>query len=211
MSVFRIKDPIYPEFKIDDYSKHFALMRSYPVNRLRFIKQLGLKAYSGRFPSANHTRYEHSIGTMHLSRQLCEQLRKNTEDLDLKGSIKEYCPTIEIAALLHDVGHGPFSHVLDEILRHFGKSHEKMTVEIVENLLAEDIESLDTSISVKDVCSIILGKNSKHAYLNDVIHGHLDVDRMDYLARDAYFTATEMHACIYLGGYRGEGLRILSV
>lgn len=191
MSVFRIRDPIYPEFKIDDFSSYFSMMKSYPVNRLRFIKQLGLKAYSGRFPSANHTRYEHSIGTMHLSRQLCDQLYRNTEDFDLRGSVKEYKPTIEIAALLHDIGHGPFSHVLDNILKGFGKSHEKMTVEIIKKLLRNDIDSLEASISVDDVCSVILGENLKHAYLNDVVHGHLDVDRMDYLARDAYFTATE--------------------
>jgi HD superfamily phosphohydrolase len=191
MSLFRIKDPIYPEFKIDEYKSNFALMQSYAVNRLRFIKQLGLKAYSGRFPSANHTRYEHSIGAMHLSRQFCEQLYKNTQDLDLRGSIKEYGPTIEIAALLHDIGHGPFSHVIDDILGIFGESHEKMTVKIIEGLLANDIKNLNPSIDIKDVCSIILGNHSKHAYLNDVIHGHFDVDRMDYLARDAYFTATE--------------------
>lgn len=191
MSVFRIKDPIYPEFRIDDFSSYFSLLKSYPVNRLRFIKQLGLKAYSGRFPSANHTRYEHSIGTMHLSQRLCVQLYRNTEDLDLKGSIKEYQPTIEIAALLHDIGHGPFSHVLDPILSRFGKSHEKMTVDIIKGVLKDDIEDLKSDIDVDDVCSIVLGESSKHAYLNDIVHGHLDVDRMDYLARDAYFTATE--------------------
>lgn len=191
MSVFKIKDPIYPEFRIDHFSSYFSLMKLYPVNRLRFIKQLGLKAYSGRFPSANHTRYEHSIGTMHLSRQLCEQLYKNTEDPDLRGSVKEYQPTIEIAGLLHDIGHGPFSHVLDNILDRFGKSHETMTVEIIKDLLKNDIQNLGSSIKVDDVTSIILGKNLRHAYLNDIIHGHLDVDRMDYLARDAYFTATE--------------------
>jgi len=191
MSLFRIKDPIYPDFKIDEYKSNFALMQSYAVNRLRFIKQLGLKAYSGRFPSANHTRYEHSIGAMHLSRQFCDQLYKNTQDLDLRGSIKEYGPTIQIAALLHDIGHGPFSHVIDDILGIFGESHEKMTVKIIEGLLADDIRNLDPSIDIKDVCAIILGNHSEHAYLNDVIHGHFDVDRMDYLARDAYFTATE--------------------
>ncbi len=191
MSVFRIKDPIYPEFRIGEFNSYFPLMKSYPVNRLRFIKQLGLKAYSGRFPSANHTRYEHSIGTMHLSRELCGQLYKNTEDLDLRGSVKEYQSTIEIAALLHDIGHGPFSHVIDSILERFGKSHERITVEIIENLLKDDIKSLGLSIDIDDVCSIILGENRNHAYLNDIIHGHLDVDRMDYLARDAYFTATE--------------------
>jgi hypothetical protein len=166
-------------------------MKSYPVNRLRFIKQLGLKAYSGQFPSANHTRYEHSIGTMHLSRQLCKQLYDNTSDLDLKGSIKEYQPTIETAALLHDIGHGPFSHVVDDILEYFGKDHEAITVEIIEKYLADEIKSIDANIDIRDVCSIILGRNLNHAYLNDIIHGHLDVDRMDYLARDAYFTATE--------------------
>jgi HD superfamily phosphohydrolase len=191
MSLFRMKDPIYPEFKIDDYKPYFQLMKSYPVNRLRFIKQLGLKAYSGRFPSANHTRYEHSIGTMHLARQLCEQLCQNTNDHDLKGSIREYGPTIEVAALLHDIGHGPFSHVLDDIMRNLGKSHEKMTAEIVEKMLSQEIEGLEKGIKVNDVCSVILGEDVKHAYLNDIIHGELDVDRMDYLARDAYFTATE--------------------
>lgn len=191
MSEFRVKDPIYPEFRLDDYKQLLKLMRSYPVNRLRFIKQLGLKAYSGQFPSANHTRYEHSIGTMHLARQLCNQLYANTKDFDLKGSVKEYLPTIETAALLHDVGHGPFSHVVDNVLQRFGKNHEQMTVEIIGKYLADEIKKIDANIDIKDVCSIILGENSNHAYLNDIVHGQLDVDRMDYLARDAYFTATE--------------------
>lgn len=191
MSEFRIKDPIYPEFRLDDYKQLLRLMKSYPVNRLRFIKQLGLKAYSGQFPSANHTRYEHSIGTMHLARLLCRHLYENTKDLDLKGSVNEYLLTIETAALLHDVGHGPFSHVVDNVLGLFGKDHEKMTVEIIEKYLAEEVSKIDANIDIGNVCSIILGKNSNHAYLNDIIHGQLDVDRMDYLARDAYFTATE--------------------
>ncbi|RLG05116.1 MAG: hypothetical protein DRN65_07290 [Thaumarchaeota archaeon] len=194
MSLMTVKDPLYPEFKIEKFQWVFPLIRSYPVNRLRFIKQLGLKAYGGQFPSANHTRYEHSIGTMYLASKLCEELYKNTEDKDLKGSVREYTPTIIVAALLHDIGHGPFSHTIDDVLKErFQKkhAHEDMTKEIVFRILKNDIEQLENSIKAEEVCQIILGEHTYHSYLNDIVHGELDVDRMDYLARDAYFTGVE--------------------
>jgi len=187
-----IKDPIYSDFNINDFKWAFPLITSYPVNRLRFIKQLGLKAYDGKFPSANHTRYEHSIGTMYLSSKLCDKLYANTTDLDLKGCVNEYKFTIQIASLLHDVGHGAFSHVVDDILkRYFHIKHEKMTTKIIEEMLKDEIENLENHVESADVCQIIIGKHTKHSYLNDIVHGELDVDRMDYLARDAYFTGTE--------------------
>src|SRR5712692_6129734 len=105
-----LKDPIYRDFSVPSWMNN--ILDTYPINRMRFIKQLGLKAYSGRFPSANHTRYEHSLGTMHLAGLLCKQLSQKTTDYDLRGSVKEYASAIQVAALLHDVGHGPFSHTL---------------------------------------------------------------------------------------------------
>lgn len=185
----RIKDPIYRDFSIPTWLGDF--LQSYPVNRMRFIKQLGLKAYSGQFPSANHTRYEHSLGSMHLAGLLCDRLYENTKDTDLRGSVKEYCSTVQVAALLHDVGHGPFSHTLDDLLRiRFGISHEDMTKKIIQGPLKDQLDELSPeqggSIQPSEVAEIALGSHKKHPYLNDILHGEIDVDRMDYLSRDGY-------------------------
>jgi len=189
LPLLRMKDPIYRDFTIPEWLSE--ILDSYPVNRMRFIKQLGLKAYSGQFPSANHTRYEHSLGAMHLAGMLCENLIKNTKDSDLRGSVREHCSTIQLAGLLHDVGHGPFSHTLDGMLKgRFGISHEDMTRKIIMGPLKSDLEQLSpgggSSVDPSEVGDIALGTHQKHPYLNDVLHGEVDIDRMDYLSRDGY-------------------------
>jgi len=190
MAIRNIKDPIHPDLQIP---RELEDVLSHPVfNRLRFIKQLGLKAYCGRFPSANHTRYEHSIGTMHLAGKLCSCLERNTTDRDLKGSVTQYKELIKLAALLHDIGHGPFSHTIDEVLKgEFNKPHEEVTEQIIKNIMQDSIESVVDSSSIQEICNMILSEHTEHPYLNDIISGELDVDRMDYLIRDAYHTGVE--------------------
>jgi HD superfamily phosphohydrolase len=127
---------------------------------------------------------------------LCDHLYRNTTDSDLRGSVKEYGPTVQLAALLHDVGHGPFSHTLDDLLRsRFGISHEDMTSKIIQGPLKGELEALSPSqggsIDALEVAEIALGTHRKHPYLNDLLHGEIDVDRMDYLSRDGYHAGIE--------------------
>lgn len=190
MSTQKIKDPIHPDLSVPTNLREILLHPAF--NRLRFIKQLGLKAYCGRFPSANHTRYEHCLGTMHLAGKLCSSLENNTTDRDLKGSIAQYKELIRIAALLHDIGHGPFSHTIDDLIKgRFNRKHEEFTELIIKNVMRETIESTVNSSSIDEVCNMILSEHKEHRYLNDIISGELDVDRMDYLIRDAYHTGVE--------------------
>jgi hypothetical protein len=186
----KIKDPIYPDLEVPTNLREILLHPAF--NRLRFIKQLGLKAYCGRFPSANHTRYEHCLGAMHLAGKLCTYLEKNTTDRDLKGSVVQHKELIKIAALLHDIGHGPFSHTVDDVLKgRFNKEHEEFTELIIKNVMREVIESTINSSSTDEICDMILSRHKEHRYLNDIVSGELDVDRMDYLIRDAYHTGVE--------------------
>lgn len=189
-------DPIHPDLKIPDYLQ--PLIKSYPVQRMRFIKQLGLKAYSGEFPSANHTRYEHSIGTMHLANKICGRIPEKTTDPDLRGSIKERTPLIVVAAFLHDIGHGPFSHVTDDVLRmRFKLTHEQMTTKIIKEVLKDQLSEINHSIDINELCDTILAKH-KHPYINDIIAGEIDADRMDYLLRDAYHTGIQYRVDVNL-------------
>jgi len=186
----KIKDPIHPDLEVPINLKEILIHPAF--NRLRFIKQLGLKAYCGRFPSANHTRFEHSLGTMHLAGKLCSFLEKNTADLDLKGSVVQHQELIKIAALLHDIGHGPFSHTVDDVIKgRFNKDHADFTELIIKNIMRDTIESVISSSSIDHICDMILSRHKEHRYLNDIVSGELDVDRMDYLIRDAYHTGVE--------------------
>ncbi len=141
--------------------------------RLRRIKQLGLTNLV--YPSANHTRFEHSIGTMHLAGKIADRLNLEEKDKNL----------ICLAALLHDIGHGPLSHTSEELLaRYLNISHERISIETVKNSdIATIVERY--GIHAGDITDIIAGKKG---YMSKIISSEVDIDRMDYLVRDAHHT-----------------------
>jgi HD superfamily phosphohydrolase len=141
--------------------------------RLRRIKQLGLTNLV--YPSANHTRFEHSLGALHLAGRIAERL----------GISKSEKKNIRIAALLHDVGHGPLSHTSEELLaRYLGQPHEDISREIIENShISKVLEG--RGVSSKDISGIL---KDGSGYLGKIISSEFDVDRMDYLVRDAHHT-----------------------
>ena len=110
-------DPIYGHFSLDD---HEAQIISEPFfSRLHWIKQLGLSCFE--YPSANHSRYEHCLGTLHVAQSILTKLRERSEDPDLQGTVQllrdgRTRQITRLSALLHDVGHGPFSHTIEEFL-----------------------------------------------------------------------------------------------
>jgi HD superfamily phosphohydrolase len=164
-----IKDPVHGYVEVSEEFR--ALLDSGPVQRLRHIRQLGFSHLV--YPGANHTRFEHSLGTMHLAHIACLQLPLDEEERRL----------VEAAALLHDIGHGPYSHATESLMEEYlGRSHHTIDHLVMEGLLAEYLDAWE--IDPAEVCAMVAGTHR----LSGIIHGDLDVDRMDYLLRDAHYT-----------------------
>lgn len=144
--------------------------------RLRRIKQLGLSHLV--YPGANHTRFHHAIGAMHLMVKAIDVLRKKHVDI----SDDERLGAI-IAILLHDIGHGPFSHTLEHSLLD-GVHHEEVSLLFMEELNRQYNGKLKTAID-------IFTNQHPKKFLHQLVSGQLDMDRLDYLQRDSYFTGVE--------------------
>ena len=160
-----IRDSIHGNLPLDPFEIEVL---DYPqLQRLRRVKQLGF--ISLIYPGANHSRFEHSIGTMHLASKLADQLELSKDDKDL----------VRIAGLLHDAGHGPFSHVSEAVL---GVNHEEIIAFVIEKTSIHD--KLSEKFDTKEIIDIINGEGK----LGPIISGDLDMDRMDYLIRDSHYT-----------------------
>ena len=145
------------------------------IQRLRRITQCGLSHYV--FPGANHTRFHHTLGVAHLALRVVQVLI----DKGVNITAEEKEATI-LAALLHDVGHGPYSHALEQQLVPY--HHEEMSLLIAEHLNNEMSGALDLAIA-------IIKKTYQKQFLSQLIASQLDVDRLDYLTRDSFYTGIE--------------------
>ncbi len=164
-----IKDPVHGYIEVDEFIE--PVLDSALVQRQRYLHQLGF-AYLV-YPGANHTRFEHAIGTMHLAGRLGRKIGLSQDDNN----------TVITAALLHDVGHGPFSHSSEELMRErIGREHT-----LVNSILSDDPVSKILEESCIDPAEVISLLEGNHR-LSSIIKGDLDVDRMDYLPRDAHYT-----------------------
>lgn len=166
-----INDPIYGFINIP-YEILFDLMEDSWFQRLRRISQVGLTQLT--YPGATHTRFHHALGAMHLMWQSIGLLRGKGVEI----SEEEACAAC-IAILLHDVGHGPFSHALEGQL--ITVSHEDLSLEIMRRLNDKHQGALDLAIG------IFTGEYPRH-FLHQLVSGELDVDRLDYLGRDSFYT-----------------------
>ena len=160
-----IRDSVYGDINLSEFEVKVMDMPQF--QRLRRIKQLGL--ISLIYPGATHTRFEHCLGTMNLGSKLAEELELDQDDVEL----------IRISALLHDIGHGPFSHVSEGVLSF---PHEELTRYVVTQTSMRDL--LEEKFDVNKIADIINGKG----HLGPIVSGELDVDRMDYLLRDSHNT-----------------------
>ena len=160
-----IRDSVYGDISLTRFEEKIMDMPQF--QRLRRIKQLGL--ISLIYPGATHTRFEHSIGTMNLGSKLSSELDLSDDEIEL----------IRASALLHDIGHGPFSHVSEGVL---SVKHEKLTEYVVKETSMRDL--LEEKFDVNEIVDIVNGKG----HLGPIVSGELDVDRMDYLLRDSHNT-----------------------
>ena len=164
-------DPVYG-FVTIPYGILFDLVEHPYFQRLRRISQLGLTHYV--YPGALHTRFHHALGALHLMTQAIEVLRsKGVEITEAEAE------AVSIAILLHDIGHGPFSHALEHKL--VKVHHEDISLLFMQQLNEEFGGKLSLAIQ------IFTNQYSKR-FLNQLIIGQLDMDRMDYLNRDSFFT-----------------------
>jgi len=164
-----IKDSVHDHIEVDGVARD--LLDTPEMQRLRRISQLGTASLV--YPSANHTRFEHSLGVYHLATQALSHL-------DVGGPRAE---RVRAAALLHDVGHGPFSHNLEAITyRRTGKMHD----DVHELFEVGDVGRVlrDHDVAPHRVADLVAGSGR----YGQIVSGELDVDRMDYLVRDAHHT-----------------------
>ncbi len=151
----------------------FDLIEHPFFQRLRRIKQLGLTHYV--FPGATHTRFQHTIGALHLMTLAIESLK--SKGIDINPEEQE---AVLIAILLHDIGHGPFSHALEETIIS-GVTHEQLSALLMKKLNEESQHKLDLAIA-------IYNNNYSKKFLHQLVTSQLDVDRLDYIKRDSFFT-----------------------
>ena len=174
-----VRDPIHNFISLSDYEFVQKLIDTEYFQRLRRLFQLGISSYV--YPTATHNRLSHSLGSMELFGRIFDNLHKGNETDSTDELRKIGIATI----LLHDIGHGPLSHVSEKI---FGFGHENMTNEIVKNAQIKEILN-DDGICSEDVVKIINRTSPpQHKLISQLVSSQLDVDRLDYLTRDAYFT-----------------------
>ncbi len=165
-----IRDPIHGYIELDALT--LSIIDSPQVQRLRRIRQLGLSNLV--YPGANHSRFEHSLGVMHLAGMLTEKTDSVSDE-----EKKE----LKVAALLHDVGHGPLSHVTEGLTKHYTRQrHEDVRSILRKGELGEVLN--DHGLNPATIEEHIQGRSG----LGKILNSEIDVDRMDYLIRDSHYT-----------------------
>lgn len=170
-----INDPVYGFIHIQSELIYDIIQHPY-FQRLRHIKQLGL-AYLV-YPGAMHTRFQHALGAMHLMSRALENLRYKKIDIT-----PEEMEAAQLAVLLHDIGHGPFSHALEESLL-TGIEHESLSYLFMNQLNKEFNGALELTLK-------IFRNSYKRKFFHQLVSSQLDMDRLDYLKRDCFFTGVE--------------------
>lgn len=188
-----IRDPIHGLIPVT--ATEFKLIDTPVFQRLRKIKQLALAELG--FPGAIHNRFGHSIGVMHVVSRMAEHLIDPKEKVvKLK---EEDFENIRIAALLHDLGHGPFSHVSEHLLKEYliGPKAKKKT-EVIHESITQTIIRSDKSITKilgkirsGQIADLLVADGTMQDFQHDLVSGPLDGDKMDYLLRDSYFAGVQ--------------------
>jgi HD superfamily phosphohydrolase len=168
-----VRDPIYGMIYLPKLA--WKIIDTSLFQRSRRIKQLGCVEYV--YPTATHSRFSHMIGTAHLAQKVCEKL----------NIIDKEKMTVVLAGLLHDIGHAPMSHIYEQA---GGSHHEERSCLFIDYLAKEIIELKEYSVDIKN----IIKGSSKKEFMAEIISNNktgLDVDKLDYLVRDCYFTGVK--------------------
>ncbi|MEA2074463.1 MAG: HD domain-containing protein [Euryarchaeota archaeon] len=186
-----IRDPLHGYIELGELA--CLIIDTMEMQRLRRIRQLGFSYLV--YPGANHTRFEHSLGTYHLMNVLLDRL----------GVAKEEEQELLVASLIHDIGHGPYSHVTEPLIQKFtGTSHEDIEYVLFAHdndrekakdsepsapTIAEVVE--EYRLDTRKILRYIKGERAENRHTRDIsriLNGEIDVDKMDYLVRDSYYT-----------------------
>jgi len=178
-----IKDPIHGYIYITEAEKD--IIDSFPVQRLHRLRQLAGAEFV--YPGANHTRFEHSVGVMYLAGLLSKNPNLSQHLSEDEAQI------LRIAALLHDVGHGPFSHVFEHLLHKFlDKTHEDLTTWVIQKSELSDIlNNLGYDPDMIGKLAVGILHRSGKAFMDQVIRSAVDADKLDFIVRDTYHTGAE--------------------
>ncbi len=190
-----IHDPVHGSMRLSGLV--LDLVDTPEVQRLRGIRQLGLAHLA--FPGANHSRFEHALGVAHLVGRIGAELKLDRGEVSL----------LLAAAVLHDIGHAPYSHTLEYLMTEYlGRDHMELTGDILRGKLnvcsKEELVKLRElkvpsavdvlerrGVNLGEVAQLLLGRHRRR-YLGQLIHGDIDVDQMDYLLRDSHFTGVAL-------------------
>ena len=184
-----LRDPVHGLIVFEGMAERVvqSLLDTREVQRLRRVRQLGLASLV--FPGAEHTRFVHAIGTAHVMQELLQRIDACSGELPSDHRLDDQARADALAAaLLHDLGHGPFSHLFEEVLPH-AKHHEMWTAEILLDPSTEvnqTLESISSGMAAR-VAKLLSG-DYHLGYLSQSVSGTLDVDRADYLLRDSHMT-----------------------
>ncbi len=170
-----INDPVHGFIRIS-HPLVFSIIEHPYFQRLRRIKQLGLTEYV--YPGALHTRFHHALGAYHLMGIALDTLRSKGIDISDEEAL-----ACQIAILLHDVGHGPFSHALEYTILE-GVHHEQLSLLIMQKLNEQFNNALHLAIRI--FCN-----EYERPFFHQLVSSQLDMDRLDYLQRDCYFTGVQ--------------------
>ena len=203
--LYEIRDPIHGFIVLNEWERE--IINHSVFQRLRRIRQLALTDMV--YPGANYSRFEHSLGVMHVATRMFDEIKKKNErllidkldyDSDGHGLTKD-TRIVRLAGLLHDVGHAPFSHAGEELLPfkndHSIYKHEDYSAAAIEMLMKDVIEehpiNQNFGITAKDVADFIRGEPSigRRLLWRNIIDSQLDADRADYLKRDSYHIGVE--------------------
>jgi HD superfamily phosphohydrolase len=200
--IYEIRDPVHGFIKLSEWEREIINQPAF--QRLRRIRQLAWTDFV--YPGATHSRFEHSLGVMHVATRLFDAIWQQNEAVltsELRyndGGLKRQRQVVRLAALLHDIGHGPFSHAAEELFpinphndEHY--THEQYSAAIVEYTLKDVIENHmenrnNFHITVDEIKDLFLESPSSRRNLEwrVMVSGQMDADRMDYLLRDACHT-----------------------